>query len=1251
MTFTIYTFGNGNMLFDVFTSIALMVGAGYESLIRFAMIALVFGALAYVIGRGHVPWQLLGGALVILAVTVQIRATVLVQDLVNPGVPTRTVANIPLAVAFPAYVVSESSFQLLTLAETAFALTVPTEYQVLNSTMGRGFYDFQKLLGAQLPDSNLQRNLTEYLKECVIPAVQRGDLTTTAVFDAQDLLAAINVTGGLLVLRPYVGGVRVAPVSCTTAYTTYISPKMVPGGDPAYDLAMQQLRRALGVQDVALAEETPVTTALTRIMGTGQSARAAINNVIIRERWQSAEELINQRGNDPAAAVALLGKQLGEDLKSQAFANSIMNARFLPLLRTMAESAVYLLTPFALVLAFTPSMFSAIRGTVMAYAWLLLWAPLYAVVNYLVYAYGTAQLASLVSPGVGITYANYVDFYDILNQLNSFSSSIAWGVPSMAAFMTYGLGAAVSTLSQGGQGYQTAAYQEGSAMSHGQLRYVSPDRHLEYEDQMSIDASGHEYHEPVLRQSSGMMMMNQTGTQDIQYSDGSTTTIGTTGTMTHHGPDGYYSQDRDGHYMSGVWRQDVHDEASGQTISMQREVLGAEIRSRGAYEDGDGVQHHVERMDNQYDGQSVYREESWSAYGVQHSVTTQGDGSQVHQTDGYVVTAPVGADGHVMGSPRQFRERNTFLQAAPTADNPNPQWEHQYGELTGGHDGAEHYVTTMDTGGAAPGNQDYVRRVSGGSRTSNVSDHSTYNGLSVSREQGKEGNVGSLSGTVPMTFIDKNGDRHETSAVLTASGISLDDHGHPVDGFTGSAVTNEDGFHGVHQGTVSRNADSGRWEMQETDAQYFSRLGGQSSGSEMIVGAENGQGGYALKSGNIRHDGDLSDPNHAWHYEGQIKDRATGEAFNGSMHFDGKDLALSDMARGSKQHIVSGDGSQIMITGNPSSPEGAQYSKSGALSGYFPTGVDPSGKKLYEPVSGQMVEKGIVRASGDGELTFLPNDSKLSATTTQGAFSVSAEQMMVPGSQVFRKSGMQTAVRTDQGNDSGSTSVTVPVGDEHPVNVILPVDGRVGNQLIFDQTRVGQDGTRASERKVLDPVSMGKAHSVIQGGTDLDVVANQHGQKGRFTGKESNDGQMVQSRFDALATDEFAKRGFATQSRSSNSGELLHESGVSGENFVSQYNNREEHLAGTTLDTMGLVRDTYEKMGGKVTPGDDPYFRGIAYGLETGRLTADAAQRMLRLRYSIQRSRGGKVNKSAPEEPYDQGHSQDMMRHGFEAMK
>jgi hypothetical protein len=137
--------------------------------------------------------------------------------------------------------------------------------------------------------------------------------------------------------------------------------------------------------------------------------------------------------------------------------------------------------------------------------------------------------------------------------------------------------------------------------------------------------------------------------------------------------------------------------------------------------------------------------------------------------------------------------------------------------------------------------------------------------------------------------------------------------------------------------------------------------------------------------------------------------------------------------------------------------------------------------------------------------------------------------------------------------------------------------------------------------------------------TNGDLMVTRKGQHGRLQLKMGDDGKWV-GRFDALREDSVqGNKKFAVTRLSNTDDKQLYEQGKAGENFVSQYNNREEHLSGTTLDTMGLVRDSYEAMGGQVNPGDDKYFRGIAYGLETGRLTAEAAQRLLGLRYSIRR--------------------------------
>ena len=101
----INTFGSGDVLSDVIRSIVFLMGGGYESLLRLGMLCLVFGGIVSFLGRGRIQWQWVFGAIIILAVTLNIRMTVLVHDLVNPGVPDQVIGNVPLAVAFPAYMV------------------------------------------------------------------------------------------------------------------------------------------------------------------------------------------------------------------------------------------------------------------------------------------------------------------------------------------------------------------------------------------------------------------------------------------------------------------------------------------------------------------------------------------------------------------------------------------------------------------------------------------------------------------------------------------------------------------------------------------------------------------------------------------------------------------------------------------------------------------------------------------------------------------------------------------------------------------------------------------------------------------------------------------------------------------------------------------------------------------------------------------------------------------------------------------
>lgn len=1309
MNFTIYSFGNGDVLFDVFTSIVLMTGAGYESLMRLGMVCLAFGGITYYLARGRVAMQLFMGAVLVLFTMVSIKATVQVTDLVNVGIPTRVVGNVPLAVAFPAYMASEVGYQLLTLAETAFATTVPPEYQMMNSTFARGFMDFQKTLGAQLPDSDLQANVTQYLMYCVFPSIGLNQLQKGTIFTAVDALAAINVTNPVLQVMQILNGNPTVTISCPDMYNNVILPGMQ-DGNPDYDLAMKQLRRALNQPDVVDQELTPVGQFINNIINSTQGARQLINNVLIRERWIDAERLASAAGSDTATSVSLMQKQISEDLKTQAFAQSSVAAKFLPMMRTMAESGVYMLTPFILALAMTPAMFATIRMASMSYAWLLFWAPAYAMVNYLVYAYGNGQVQSLVTAGTGVTLGSYTDFYDFLSQMNSFASTIIWGVPSIAAVAMYGMGSAASALMGGAQAAQHAAHHEANAFAHGRGEHVDSGRHLAWQDQMSTD--GHSINTVrYVGGEGGILGESQTGMQTIYFSDGGHTTTGRDGMTTYSGPRGSYSQDADGNYVAGVWRQEMQG-PDGAMHEAQLQVSGDHVDVQYMTSDAHGIQHDIKMEMNQMANEPRVVTDSYAEGGFSKQITTMNDGSQrMSQVGTSMVTAS--RDGHDVTEPMDVVAN--FYR--PSKDD---SWE---GVVTAhSSKSGEFHYSLSDIQSDDLGAPDLTKpaTVTSGSGSDQFRLGNNWGGLTVAETRGPNGESLAQVHGAGQDVVLRNQDGTELSLQgMTIDGVGTKGHDGQLTDVNASVTGFANGMDLSAKGRLQVDQDTGQKVLEVSDQQWQSRLGGHSSGTVMRVGQQDGHGGYELNRGDVRYDGDPNQAGTPWHYQGQIKDLTSGETFNGAMHFDGEQLVMSDMASGDTRKIIGGDGSQIMIHGDPNAPQGANYTKTSAESGWFPMDVDGDGTKLYSPISGQVIETGVVHQSaddsGNASSTFTPNDTRLSGTTPWGAFSVQMHKTTAPASSIHRLGSFGTQLTASRGDGSNTalppsqSSKAMPVGGDEPVDVFLPVDGKVGRQLVFSQTHKEADGTRSAETLTRDPFTMAAANSRREGGvqvnmnnrridatpitldhidgvdgpvtaysertsdpthperpisqtlvkdTNGDLMVTRKGQHGRLQLKMGENGKWV-GRFDALREDNIQGNTKFAVTRSSNTDdEVLHSRGRSGEDFVSQYNNREEHHAGTSLDAMGLIRDTYEQMGGQVTPGDDKYFRGIAYGLETGRMTVDAAQRLLSLRYSIKRAKDvgkmGDATKGAGTEHPDfpeNNLTREMMRQGFEDMR
>lgn len=1289
----INTYGNGTVLSDVFRSIVFLMGGGYESLLRLGMVCLVFGGIVSYLGRGRVHWQWAIGAVMILAVTMNIRTTIQVHDLVNPTNPDQVIGNVPLAVAFPAYLTSEISYQTMVGIETSFGL--PAEYRVVNSTIGKGFFDMQKTFSLELVPGDLQANVTNYIKDCVFPAIQLNRLNRETLTDAADMATAIQVTVAALVTKEVLLGNQAGEMTCPDHWDKWVRLGLA-NGEPDYDETMRQFRAVLGVLDVADAELTPVQAFSTNIIGTAQGPRVLINNVLLRERWKNAEEAYAQDGSDTASAVVQMTRSLSEDLKNQAYNDSMVAARFVPLIRTVSESAVYLLTPLMLALAMSPAMFGTIRGAVISYGWLFMWIPMYAIFNFVTFQYGVQQMNMITVNQV--TFSSYDQYYDVLLGLNTFMSRLVWAVPTLATVVTYGMSSAASSLTGAASGAQAAASQEASAYAHGEGRYIEPGQHLRLEEgPMVQDASGG-YHAGAsyFGGGTGTEVHRQDGTTSYSYSDGGSMMVGRNGVESYHGPEGSWSR-QDGVYQAGVWRQEVQDSDGGHHLA-QFEVSGDHVDVSYMTADDHGIQHDIRQTWNQSLNEQKSVSDTWSEGGFSKEILTHGDHSQRAMFKG---TAPV---------PMKVNGRTEMVSAEVSGSFFRPSDDSPWGQgVMTAHStehGDFHYSLSnaqMDDRGFPDLSKGVT--VSSSHGTDQKSKLSSDHGLFTATTEGGKGELTrTYLGQSDVEVFHKDGTHERLSGVVHGQGgVNEDGSGKP---FQSSLTVDNDGYRGELRGEMSLNANTGQWELHQPTEEWTSKLESYSSGTTVEAG------GHRILGATERVIGNRNDPHATHQWSGTEIDaagnysRATAEMRDGKLYY-------SNAERGITNRAIEDSGEMTITKGKVDSPEGAQYMKVTAASGWRPVGTDDQGHKLYEPISGQLTETGRVRAAGEnGQLEHLPNDTRISGTSENGAFSIAVVPTSLPGSQVYRKGGLSTDIKTDgeQASLSGSTDRGIPIGDDSPVNVYLPVDGRIGRQLTVDQTHKEPDGTLTAERQTLDPYTNALARSRREGGESVsienkrvdsspvtidnlhgvdgsvramservsdpnspatpiseslhqganaDLLVHRKGQSGRLLAKLGDDGEWV-GKFESLRTDEIQGHGkFAETITSNSSDQVLHEKGVAGESFLTQYNNREEHQSGTTLDSMGLVRDTYEAMGGKVTPGDDKFFRGIAYGLEAGRLTVDGAQRLLFLRNSISRAKsGGKVGGKTESQGIqtqrmrdEEDLSRERMRQGFEDMR
>ncbi|RMH33091.1 MAG: conjugal transfer protein TraG [Nitrospirae bacterium] len=586
---TVYAFGNGTALGEIFNALALVFSTGsYESLLRVGLLFLLVGILLLWAFQGRLLWPLMIGGFVLTFLAVTITTTVTIEDQVDPLAGPVVVANVPLFIAVPFAWGSEIEYRLSRLIETA--TSIPGVYRATNSKFNRFLFDMQKILDARLVYSDLYLNLKAFLWGCIFPEIDNNNVKAFDYLNSLDVLAQLGAfLNPARFSRLYEDGTEVGALSCDVMYPTVIQPGFTAPG-PDYEESMRKLRVWLQTDPATPNLELDHVDDLKAMWSIAQNSRALINNVIIRYAWEQAERDNMARLGNTAGLMEMAIQSLGQQLKFQAYASGEVAQRLVPALRTMAEGLIVMLAPFLFVLAFTTGMGRGLGLWLRTFVWVHMWGPIYVVLNFILYLAAQNETTPLIATLGGVTISNLDELRTYTAMLNSIAANAQWGVPLVAWAVASGAGGLASAVLGSFGEVRHGAESTGRTFGqgHGSVYSDTPavSKPSEVPELTSLGSTAHLYRRdlPV----PGQEVMYQSGAREIRHADGGVTTIGPTGTVQYRGPYGSYTRSRDGRLLSGyeVRKRDLPD--GGSRIAHMRAVGGDQVEISTVEQHPDG---------------------------------------------------------------------------------------------------------------------------------------------------------------------------------------------------------------------------------------------------------------------------------------------------------------------------------------------------------------------------------------------------------------------------------------------------------------------------------------------------------------------------------------------------------------------------------------------------------------------------------------------------------------------------------------
>lgn len=471
--FEIYTYGNNSALYVMLNGIASLMGSDdYMGLVRTIsflafLFAMVGGALTY---RFHALSWFLGLVFVYMVMFVP-KVDVIVIDKTSTNPPV-TVSNVPLGFAFFGHLTSKIGDYLTDAFETVFSL--PNELRYAGNGPMFGSKVLASTMRLEITQSELKKDINNFIRNCTYYDLLEGRILLSTLTTSATIWTTLSATNAGRFTTIWSGGVETT-TSCVDAYDQ-LSGRLNTAVTQAinyYGLVINP-----GAASGAIAAtlySSQIEAAYGTLMGiTAASTDIILQNFMVNEISDSGF-VIGQELNDPATVqVALATAQARATANTSYRSMAKIAEEALPKIRNVIEVITIGVFPFVFLLFLLPSTMAAmaLKSYLMTLMWVQLWAPLYAILNFVMVNAHTASLTARVGGYANLVIRTAADIGETVISDQAIAGYMVVAIPLIATALVKGLEAGMSGLAGSVMQPATSAAQSASStIAAGNINY------------------------------------------------------------------------------------------------------------------------------------------------------------------------------------------------------------------------------------------------------------------------------------------------------------------------------------------------------------------------------------------------------------------------------------------------------------------------------------------------------------------------------------------------------------------------------------------------------------------------------------------------------------------------------------------------------------------------------------------------------------------------------------------------------------